>query len=42
MVADDQISPLAFAMNVVAMYDDIRSILEDVNLFDKVAAEPTE
>lgn len=42
MVADDNISPLEFALNVVAMYEDIQSILENVNIYDKVVTEPVE
>ena len=36
MEADDQITPVEFALNVIAMYEDLKAILENVNLYDKV------
>ena len=36
MEADDTITPVEFALNVIKMYEDFKNILENVNLFDKV------
>ena len=36
MEADDTITPVEFALNVIKMYEDIKKILENLNLYDKV------
>lgn len=36
MEADDTITPVEFALNVIKMYEDIKKILENVNIYDKV------
>ena len=36
MEADDTITPVEFALNVIEIYEDMKKILENVNLYDKV------
>ena len=36
MEADDTITPVEFALSVIEIYEDMKKILENVNLYDKV------
>jgi len=36
MEADDTLTPVQFALSVIEIYEDMKKILENVNLYDKV------